>query len=86
MSMRAAANQFGYLVAAAGGLAVRSSPIQGLDIALGAMFLAAAVMYARGSLGSPRAPRRKPPGDALAVEGVNLTPDSGIEPTPQAWS
>jgi hypothetical protein len=85
MSMRAAANQFGYLVGAAGGLAVRSCPIQGLDIALGAMFLAAAVMYARGSLGSPRA-RRKPPDDALAVEGVNLTPDSDIEPTPQASS
>jgi predicted MFS family arabinose efflux permease len=47
MSMRAAANQFGYLVgAAAGGLDVRSCRIQGLDIALGAMFLAAAVIYA----------------------------------------
>jgi hypothetical protein len=46
-SIRAAANQFGDLVgAAAGGLAVALAGFQGLGIALGAMFLAAAVIHA----------------------------------------
>jgi predicted MFS family arabinose efflux permease len=51
MSMRAAANQFGYLVgAAAGGLAVALADCPGLGVALGAMFLAAALVHAPGLL------------------------------------
>jgi predicted MFS family arabinose efflux permease len=51
MSMRAAANQFGYLVgAAAGGLAVALADFPGLGVTLGAMFLAAALIHAPGLL------------------------------------
>jgi predicted MFS family arabinose efflux permease len=49
MSMRAAANQFGYLVGAgAGGLAVALAGFPGLGVTLGAIFLAAALMHAPG--------------------------------------
>jgi DHA1 family inner membrane transport protein len=51
MSMRAAANQFGYLLgAAAGGLAVAVAGFPGLGWTLGAMFLAAALIHAPGIL------------------------------------
>jgi predicted MFS family arabinose efflux permease len=47
MSMRAAANQFGYLLgAAAGGLAITVAGFPGLGIALAAMFLAASLIHA----------------------------------------
>ena len=46
MSMRAAANQFVLVGAAADGLAVARAGFQWLGIALGAMFLAAAVICA----------------------------------------
>jgi predicted MFS family arabinose efflux permease len=46
MSMRAAANQFGYLVgAAAGGLAIAAAGFPGLGITLAAMFLAAVLIH-----------------------------------------
>ena len=46
MSMRAAANQFGYLVgAAAGGLALALAGFAGLGIALGCMFAAAVLVH-----------------------------------------
>ena len=47
MSMRAAANQFGYLLgAAAGGLAITVAGFPGLGITLASMFLAAALIHA----------------------------------------
>jgi predicted MFS family arabinose efflux permease len=47
MSMRAAANQFGYLLgAAAGGLAIALAGFPGLGITLATMFLAAALIHA----------------------------------------
>jgi MFS transporter, DHA1 family, inner membrane transport protein len=49
MSMRAAANQFGYLLgAAAGGLAVALAGFPGLGSTLGAIFIAAALIHAPG--------------------------------------
>jgi predicted MFS family arabinose efflux permease len=46
MSMRAAANQFGYLVgAAAGGLALAVAGFSGLGIALGCMFAAGVLVH-----------------------------------------
>jgi predicted MFS family arabinose efflux permease len=46
MSMRAAANQFGYLLgAAAGGLAIALAGFSGLGLTLATMFLAAAVIH-----------------------------------------
>jgi predicted MFS family arabinose efflux permease len=47
MSMRAAANQFGYLLgAAAGGLAIGVAGFSGLGVTLACMFLAAALIHA----------------------------------------
>ena len=52
MSMRAAANQFGYLLgAAAGGLALTLAGFAGLGLALGALFLAAAVVHTPAIVG-----------------------------------
>ena len=52
MSMRAAANQFGYLLgAAAGGLALTLAGFAGLGVALGALFLAAAVVHTPAIVG-----------------------------------
>jgi predicted MFS family arabinose efflux permease len=46
MSMRAAANQFGYLLgAAAGGIALAAAGFAGLGVALGCMFATAAVVH-----------------------------------------
>jgi predicted MFS family arabinose efflux permease len=66
MSMRAAANQFGYLLgAAAGGLAIALAGFPGFGITLACMFLAAALIQAprilRGARRSmpPRAPRHR---------------------------
>jgi predicted MFS family arabinose efflux permease len=63
MSMRAAANQFGYLLgAAAGGLALAVAGFAGLGIALGSLFAAAVLVHAPALL--PRAPRMAPEGAA----------------------
>ena len=59
MSMRAAANQFGYLLgAAAGGLALAVAGFAGLGIALGCLFAAAVLVHAPALLpsGPPVAP------------------------------
>ena len=57
MAMRAAANQFGYLLgAAAGGLALAVAGFPGLGVALAGMFLAATLMHL------PAAPRAQSPG------------------------
>jgi len=59
MSMRAAANQFGYLLgAAAGGLALAIAGFAGLGIALGCLFAAAVLVHAPALLttGAPVAP------------------------------
>jgi MFS transporter, DHA1 family, inner membrane transport protein len=53
MSMRAAANQFGYLLgAAAGGFALAAAGFAGLGITLGCMFIAAALVHLPGRLPS----------------------------------
>src|SRR5829696_7146052 len=63
MSMRAAANQFGYLLgAAAGGLALAVAGFAGLGIALGCLFAAAVLVHAPALL--PGAPRVAPAGAA----------------------
>jgi len=47
MSMRAAANQFGYLLGAASdGLALAAAGFSGLGLALGALFAAAVIVHA----------------------------------------
>jgi DHA1 family inner membrane transport protein len=62
MSMRAAANQFGYLLgAAAGGLALAIAGFPGLGVALAAMFAAAAVVHM---------PTRIPVAARVAPEGA----------------
>ena len=49
MAMRAAANQFGYLLgAAAGGLALAAAGFTGLGVALAALFLSAVLVTTRG--------------------------------------
>jgi predicted MFS family arabinose efflux permease len=61
MSMRAAANQFGYLLgAAAGGLALAVAGFTGLGIALGCLFAAAVLVHAPALL-----PSRPPKVSAL---------------------
>ncbi|HET8757995.1 MAG TPA: MFS transporter [Solirubrobacteraceae bacterium] len=56
MAVRAAANQFGYLLgAAAGGLALALAGFSGLGVALSGMFAAAVVIHGLGAL-----PRRQP--------------------------
>src|SRR5215218_606663 len=61
MSMRAAANQFGYLLGAgAGGLALAVGGFAGLGIALGCLFAAAVLVHAP----LPGAPRVAPEGVA----------------------
>jgi predicted MFS family arabinose efflux permease len=53
MSMRAAANQFGYLLgAAAGGVALAAAGFDGLGLTLGGLFAAAVLVHAPG----PRRP------------------------------
>jgi predicted MFS family arabinose efflux permease len=48
MSMRAAANQFGYLLgAAAGGVALALAGFTGLGVALAGMFAAAVLIHVR---------------------------------------
>jgi len=67
MSMRAAANQFGYLLgAAAGGLAIAVAGFAGLGVVLGCLFAAAVLVHAPALLpGAPRvAPRVAPEGAA----------------------
>jgi predicted MFS family arabinose efflux permease len=55
MSMRAAANQFGYLLgAAAGGMALAAAGFAGLGIALGCMFTTAVLVHLPGGLPSGR--------------------------------
>jgi predicted MFS family arabinose efflux permease len=55
MSMRAAANQFGYLLgAAAGGMALAAAGFAGLGIALGCMFTTAALVHLAALLPSGR--------------------------------
>ena len=62
MSMRAAANQFGYLLgAAAGGLALAVAGFAGLGIALGCLFAAAVLVHA---------PALLPSGPSVAPEGA----------------
>ena len=62
MSMRAAANQFGYLLgAAAGGLALAVAGFAGLGIALGCLFAAAVLVHA---------PALLPSGPPVAPEGA----------------
>ena len=62
MSMRAAANQFGYLLgAAAGGLALALAGFAGLGIALGCLFAAAVLVHA---------PALVPSGPPVAPEGA----------------
>jgi hypothetical protein len=59
MSMRAAANQFGYLLgAAAGGIALAVAGFAGFGIALGCLFAAAVAVHAPALLtsGAPVAP------------------------------
>jgi predicted MFS family arabinose efflux permease len=59
MSMRAAANQFGYLLgAAAGGLALAAAGPSGLGITLGAMFLIAGLVHLPATV--PARPRLVP--------------------------
>jgi predicted MFS family arabinose efflux permease len=63
MSMRAAANQFGYLLgAAAGGLALAVAGFTGLGIALGCLFAAAVLVHAAALL---------PSGPSVAPEGAS---------------
>jgi predicted MFS family arabinose efflux permease len=63
MSMRAAANQFGYLLgAAAGGLALAVAGFTGLGIALGCLFAAAVLVHA---------PALLPSGPPVAPEGAS---------------
>jgi predicted MFS family arabinose efflux permease len=63
MSMRAAANQFGYLLgAAAGGLALALAGFAGLGIALGCLFAAAVLVHV---------PALLPSGPAVAPEGAS---------------
>ena len=60
MSMRAAANQFGYLLgAAAGGLALALAGFPGLGFALAGLFAAAVLTHAR-SLPTPERCERRP--------------------------
>jgi predicted MFS family arabinose efflux permease len=62
MSMRAAANQFGYLLGAAvGGLALAIAGFAGLGIALGCLFAAAVLVHA---------PTLFPSGPPIALEGA----------------
>jgi MFS transporter, DHA1 family, inner membrane transport protein len=62
MSMRAAANQFGYLLgAAAGGMALAAAGFAGLGIALGCMFTTAALV---------RLPTMLPSGRPVASEAA----------------
>jgi predicted MFS family arabinose efflux permease len=61
MSMRAAANQFGYLLGAAtGGLALAVAGFAGLGIALASLFAAAVLVHAPALV--PSAPRVVPEG------------------------
>jgi predicted MFS family arabinose efflux permease len=61
MAMRAAANQFGYLVgAAAGGLALAVAGFDGLGIVLGALFLVAAAIHAPSPLAASPVPEGAP--------------------------
>jgi len=63
MAMRAAANQFGYLLgAAAGGLALALAGFPGLGVMLGAMFVAAGLVHVKALLRAPT----PTPGEALA--------------------
>ena len=63
MSMRAAANQFGYLLGAgAGGLALAVAGFAGFGIALGCLFAAAVLVHAAALL--PSGPRLAPEGAA----------------------
>jgi predicted MFS family arabinose efflux permease len=63
MSMRAAANQFGYLLgSAAGGLALAVAGFAGLGVALGCLFAAAVLVHAPALL--PGVPRVAPDGAA----------------------
>src|SRR5215218_408331 len=63
MSMRAAANQFGYLLgAAAGGLALAVAGFAGLGVALGCLFSVAVLVHAPALL--PGVPRVAPEGAA----------------------
>jgi len=63
MSMRAAANQFGYLLgAAAGGLALAVSGFTGFGIALACLFAAAVLVHAAALL---------PSGPPVAPEGAS---------------
>jgi predicted MFS family arabinose efflux permease len=65
MSMRAAANQFGYLLgAAAGGLALALSGFTGLGVALAAMFAAAVLAHAPTNLPRPAVLRAPSPREA----------------------
>ena len=63
MSMRAAANQFGYLLgAAAGGLAITVAGFPGLGITLASMFLAAALIHAPWPRAAPARVAPQPAG------------------------
>jgi hypothetical protein len=62
MSMRAAANQFGYLLGAAvGGLALAVAGFAGLGIALGCLFAAAVLVHI---------PTLLPSGPPIALDGA----------------
>jgi predicted MFS family arabinose efflux permease len=67
MSMRAAANQFGYLLgAAAGGIALALAGFTGLGVALAAMFSAAVIAHSPGRLPRPAALRAPSPCEATS--------------------
>jgi predicted MFS family arabinose efflux permease len=67
MSMRAAANQFGYLLgAAAGGAALALAGFAGLGVALAAMFAAAVLAHAPARLPRPAGLRTPSPREATA--------------------
>ena len=58
MSMRAAANQFGYLLgAAAGGLALAVGGFAALGVVLAALFASGAILHAAGAMREAAGPR-----------------------------